>query len=103
MSTDGTFVEVNPAWTAITGYPEEELLGRSFVEITHPDDVEADLDHVRRVLQGERDSYRMQKRYLHRSGQVLWVDLWVAVVSDEHDRPRHFVAQILEIEEPAAL
>lgn len=99
VSTDGTFLEVNPAWSAITGYPAEELIGRGFADITHPDDLEEDLHNVSLLLSGERSSYRMQKRYFHRTGQMIWVDLWVALVNGDDGNSSHFVSQILDITE----
>ncbi len=69
----------------------------SFQDITHPDDLEADLGQARAVLAGEIRSYRMEKRYLHKDGRVVWVMLSVSLVRDAAGRPLHFVAQIEDI------
>lgn len=97
VAPDGVFLDVNPSWSAITGYPSADLIGRTFAEITHPDDRTADQLLVDEVLRGERDTYRIEKRYHHRSGQQIWVDLRVAAVRDSAHRVVHFVTQILDI------
>lgn len=97
VSTEGRFLEINPAWTAMTGYPPSELIGHTFAEITHPDDLAVDEEYVAELLEGDRLRYRMEKRYFHRSGHTLWVDLRVSLVRGPDGAPVHFVAQILDI------
>ncbi|WCO68453.1 diguanylate cyclase [Iamia majanohamensis] len=97
VDPEGIFVEVNAAWTAITGYPSEELVGRTFATITHPDDLPADEALVAEALAGGRDTYRMEKRYVHRSGRTIWVDLRVAAVRAATGEVEHFVSQVLDI------
>ena len=65
VSPDEPFTRVPTARSAASGYPEEELLGTTFQAPTHPDDLETDLEHVRRMLSGEDESYAMEKRYQH--------------------------------------
>jgi diguanylate cyclase (GGDEF)-like protein/PAS domain S-box-containing protein len=83
VSTGGRFQRVNRALCRLTGYPEHELLGRTFTEITHPDDVEADLDALRDLIDGERYGYRAEKRYVHAEGHPVWVSLNISPVYDE--------------------
>jgi diguanylate cyclase (GGDEF)-like protein/PAS domain S-box-containing protein len=83
VSTGGRFQRVNRALCELTGYPEHELLGRTFSEITHPDHVEADLDALRDMLDGERYGYRTEKRYIHAEGHSVWVSVNVSPVYDE--------------------
>lgn len=97
VAPDGVFLEVNPSWSTITGYPPDDLVGRTFAEITHPDDLEADQQLVDEALRGERDTYRIEKRYHHRDGREIWVDLRVAAVRDDSHQVAHFVSQILDI------
>lgn len=92
----GRFLEINRAWTAITGYEPADLIGRSFADITHPDDLDPDLARVRDLLDRKLPAYRMPKRYLHRDGHEVPVDLWCTIVRDESGDPLHFVAQILD-------
>src|SRR5215213_2880216 len=99
VGTDGRFLRVNRSLCEILGYPERELLGKTFQEITHPDDLEVDLGHLKRVLAGEIRTYQMEKRYLHKDGHVVWALLSVSVVHDEEDEPLYFVSQIQDVSE----
>jgi diguanylate cyclase (GGDEF)-like protein/PAS domain S-box-containing protein len=99
VGTDGRFLRVNRSLCEILGYPERELLGKTFQEITYPDDLEVDLGHLKRVLAGEIRTYQMEKRYLHKDGHVVWALLSVSVVHDEEDEPLYFVSQIQDVSE----
>jgi DNA-binding CsgD family transcriptional regulator len=69
----------------------------SFQQITHPDDLEADLTLSRRLLAGEFPSYQMEKRYLHKNGHTVWIHLSTSLVRDVDGAPAYSVAQILDI------
>lgn len=97
VSTEGRFTQVNAALCAMLGYSEAELLATDFQTITHPDDLAADEAHVRELLEGVRAAYQMEKRYLHKTGRTLWVQLSVSLVRTKDDIPVHFVAQIQDI------
>ena len=99
VATNGRWLQVNRALCRIVGYSEEELLEKTFQDITHPDDLEADLGHVRRMLAGEIETYQLEKRYLHKEGSVVWGLLSVSLVRDEGGEPLYFVAQIQDITE----
>ena len=91
VSLDGRWLEANPALCQIVGYSEKELLTKTFQEITHPDDLETDLAYVRQILAGEILAYKMEKRYFHKSGHVVWVLLSVSLVRDIQNQPLYFV------------
>ena len=99
VTTDGRFITVNHALCELLGYSEDELLTRDFQSITHPDDVALDLVLVQRCLSGETDRYRLEKRYFHKSGRVVWVLLSVALVRHGNGQPNYFVYQIQETTE----
>ncbi|NEX20238.1 PAS domain S-box protein [Thiorhodococcus mannitoliphagus] len=99
VAPDGRFLEVNPALCQIVGYSRDDLLACDFQSITHPDDLDADLDYFHQLIAGEIESYQMDKRYVHRDGHLVWVQLNVAVVRDEGKAPRYFIAQIQDITE----
>ncbi|MGO9125169.1 MAG: PAS domain S-box protein [Terriglobales bacterium] len=99
VAPDGRFIRVNHALSDLLGYSPEELTRNSFQEITHPEDLEPDLDNVRRVLAGEISSYQMEKRYFHKSGRVVWVILGVSLVRDKEGQPVNFISQIQDITE----
>jgi formate hydrogenlyase transcriptional activator len=92
VATDGRCLRANDKLCAIVGYPREELLQLSFQDITHPDDLATDLDHVRRVLSGEIPTYSMEKRYLRKDGSLVWANLTVSLVRTADGQPRHFIS-----------
>ena len=99
---DGRWLQVNDAMCSMLGYSEPELLALSFQDITHPDDLAADMVLVQQVLVGERPSYHMEKRYLHREGHLVHALLSVSLVRDEHGEPLYFVSQVQDISERKA-
>ena len=97
VSPEGRWLKVNPLVCELTGYNEQELLAMNFQEITHPDDLEADLEQVRALLSNEIRSYGMEKRYVRKDGSVVWVQLSVSLIRDESGAPVHFVSQIQDV------
>ncbi len=97
VSPDGRCLQVNRSLCEILGYPEAELLKLSFQDITHPDDLDADLEFVRRVLAGEIRTYQMDKRYFHKAGHVVWARLSVSLVRDGQGDPLYFVSQVEDV------
>ncbi len=99
MAGDGRWLKVNPALCDLVGYSEAELLTRTFQDITHPEDIEVDLEYVRQMIAGEIRSYRIEKRYIHGLGHLVTVLLSVSLVRDSEGQPRYFISQIQDITE----
>jgi PAS domain S-box-containing protein len=99
VSPDGRWLKVNRAVCELVGYSEAELLAHSFQDITHPEDLEADLANVRRLIAGEIRTYQMEKRYVHQRGHFVTAMLHVSLVRDVQDQPSYFVAHIQDITE----
>lgn len=99
VGLDGRWRRVNAALLRLFGYDEPRLLATTFQDITHPDDLHADLRHVERLLAGETTSYQMEKRYFHNAGHVVWIHLTVSLVRDAAGAPVHFVSQLEDITE----
>jgi diguanylate cyclase (GGDEF)-like protein/PAS domain S-box-containing protein len=97
VGVDGRFLHLNQKLAAILGYTAAELQDMTFQEITHPDDLDADLVQVDELLSGELDTYEMEKRYFTKSGHLIWVLLAVAMVREDDGTPRHFISQIQDI------
>jgi two-component system, sensor histidine kinase and response regulator len=97
VGVNGRFLEVNRALCEILGHPADELLELTFQEITHPDDLDADLELVRQVLAGAIPTYHMEKRYFHKRGHIIWVKLSVSLIRDETGTPLHFVSHVEDI------
>lgn len=83
----------------MVGYTEAELLGLRFHDITHPQDLEPNLSFVQQMQAGEITHYQMEKRYIHKAGQVIWIQLAVSLVRDAQGMPFYFVSQIADITE----
>ncbi|MDP3747187.1 MAG: PAS domain S-box protein [Phenylobacterium sp.] len=97
VGLDGSFLKINSAFCGIVGYSEPVMLGLDFQTITHPDDLEADLGLLGRLLAGEIPDYRMDKRYIHADGSLVWVRLSVSLVLETDGRPKYFVAQVEDL------
>lgn len=97
LALDGTWRLINDRLCSIVGYSREELLSRTFQDITHPDDLDEDLWYVQQLLEGAMNSYVLKKRYLHRDGSTVWINLTCSVVRDAAGKPRHFVSVIEDI------
>lgn len=97
VSLTGEWIRVNSSVCEIVGYTEDELLLLTFQDITHPDDLESDLDKVNQLLEGKIQSYYMEKRYFHKLGHVVWVLLSVSLVRDRDGKALYFVSQIQNI------
>ncbi|MEG3641015.1 PAS domain S-box protein [Magnetococcus sp. PR-3] len=95
---DRTFIDTNQAFCQMLGYGRSELCSMTFPQITHPDDLEADLHNVQKLLSGESHAFEMEKRYMHRNGHPVWGLLSASVVRNEHGEPDYFIAQILNID-----
>lgn len=96
---DGRWVRFNDAVCAITGYSREELVTKTFLDITHPDDVDADRAQARQVLAGEIPAYSMEKRYLRKDSSIAWVCLTVSLMRDAAGAPQNFISIIEDIDE----
>jgi PAS domain S-box-containing protein len=99
VGVDGRWLRVNQRLAEIVGYEPEELLQATFQEITHPDDLERDLAHMRRLLADELRTYTVEKRYLRRDGSIVWVNLTVSLVRDASGEPIYFIAAVEDISE----
>ncbi len=93
------FIRVNPAFTSMLGYSAEDMRTMTFPGITHPDNVQRDVEEVRRLLRGELSVYRAEKRYITKSGKELWGLVHVSVVRNAAGEFRHLLAIISSIAE----
>jgi diguanylate cyclase (GGDEF)-like protein/PAS domain S-box-containing protein len=98
---DGRYQRVNRSFAEMVGRDRYELIGVAVREITHPDDVDADIEAMARMASGEQDSYRSEKRYVRPDGSGVWTQLAVKLVSDDAG-PSHFLSQMIDISERKA-
>ena len=99
VALDGTWLDANKKLSDIVGYSREELLSKSFQDITHPDDMAEDLEQVRRMIAGDINTYAMDKRYIHKSGTIIWAGLTVSLHRFENGQPHYFISVVRDISE----
>ncbi len=91
------WIEVNGRLCEILGYTAEELKERTWMDLTHPDDVAADAELLKRVLAGEMDNYTMEKRYVRKNGDIVWGSLAVGCVRNNDGSVNHIVGMLNDI------
>ena len=92
-------IRVNSAFCQMLGYSEAEMLARTVHDLTHPDDIEWDLLQRKRALDGEIETYQREKRYIHKSGHIVWGSLTCSLVRDPDRKPLHFIVQVQDTTE----
>lgn len=97
VAPDGSWLHVNQKLCDIVGYTHAELLTRTFQDITHADDLDTDLAYVGKMLAGEISTYSMEKRYFHKNGSIIWINLTVALVRTDTGVPQYFISVIEDI------
>jgi len=97
VDLDGRWLLVNQRLCDILGYTQAELKTRTFQDVTHPDDLTADLALVRQTLNGKRQSYAMEKRYIRQDGTPIWVYLTVSLVRETNHTPQYFISVVEDI------
>ena len=103
ISLDGHWLFVNQKVCHLLGYTQEELKALTFGDVTHPDDLNSDLEYVRQLLAGEIPSYSIQKRYIRQDGSLIWVQLTAMLVREESGKPKYFISVIQDISSRIAL
>ncbi len=99
VSLEGRWLHVNPSFCNSLGYSEEELLTKTFQDITHPEDIENNLEHQKRLIDDQISYYQIEKRYIHRDGYIVWATLHVSIARDPRGYPLYFIGQMEDITE----
>lgn len=97
VAPDGRWLWVNQKLCDIVGYTREELMGKTFQDITHPEDLATDLKYAHQMLRKEIPTYSMEKRYIHKNGSHVWINLTVSLVHRPSGDPAYFIAFIEDI------
>jgi PAS domain S-box-containing protein len=95
----GHFLRLNEKFCAIVGYPRDELLQRTFQDITYADDLAASIEPFAVLMRGESPDFALEKRYLRKDGSLVWVELFVSLQRDAVGRPDYAIAVIQDISE----
>jgi PAS domain S-box-containing protein len=99
VTPNGQFIQVNRAFCDFLGYSEAELVGQTVLSVTHPEDREASSTAIRQAAESVARIQRLEKRYLHKSGQVVWGEVSSALICDAEGKPSYFITQVLNITE----
>jgi PAS domain S-box-containing protein len=97
VALDGRLMRVNQTFCRMVGYTEAELQQLSFQQITHPDDVAPDVALIGQTLAGQRSSYALEKRYLHKDGRTVWAQLTVALLRKADGSPDYFISVVQDL------
>jgi PAS domain S-box-containing protein len=97
VAPDGRFMRINQKFCEIVGFTKEEMLARTFQEITHPEDLDLDLNYVQQLLDKEIETYSMEKRYFRKDKIIIWVNLTVSLVREDSGEPSYFISVVEDI------
>ena len=95
----GRYRQVNPALCKILGYTEEELLSRNCLELTHPDDRQANQEELISLVNGQTASYQAEKRYLRADGRVVWAAVNASVIRGENESDVYAIMSVEDVSE----
>ncbi|MBF0181053.1 MAG: PAS domain S-box protein [Magnetococcales bacterium] len=98
VAIDGYWLKVNPTLCELTGYKPWEMLGRTYQEITHPDDLERIEGAARALLAGEPGRRQLEKRFIHQDGRDIWILLSLSLIRNPKGTPCYFIFQIIDID-----
>jgi PAS domain S-box-containing protein len=94
---DDTFLQCNNKFCEMVGYARQDLIGKTWQSISHPDEIAFTQDLRQRHLRGETDKYSLEKRYIHKSGQMIWVNVTVSLLCDDTAKPLYYIAFVEDI------
>jgi len=97
LNTEGQWIDANNVLCAMTGYSKEELQRISFRDITHPDDLDLDASHLKKLISGKIMSYSLEKRFISRFNKIVQALLTVSLVRDAEGKPTFYIAQVVDI------
>ncbi|GLB49083.1 PAS domain-containing sensor histidine kinase [Neptunitalea lumnitzerae] len=102
VGLEGDWLRVNKSLCEMLGYEKDELYKIKFQDITHPADLDIDLQNVYDLIDGKAETYQLEKRYFHKNGDIIFALLSVSIIKDNNGNPLHFVSQITNLSEQKA-
>ncbi|WP_149304268.1 PAS domain S-box protein [Pareuzebyella sediminis] len=97
VGLQGQWIEVNQSLCKSLGYTKSELMQTTFQDLTHPEDLDKDLALLAKVIEGQQESYQIEKRYLHKNGDIVYAILTVTAVNNIEGELSHFISQVMDI------
>lgn len=99
VGSDNKLLKVNKAFGDMLGYTREELTKLTFVDITHPEDIKKDVQFAEKLFKGEIPRYKLEKRYIKKNKEIVWVDLTATVVRDQNGKSLYGIGMVVDITE----
>ncbi len=99
VAPDGRWLKVNQKLCTIVGYTLDDMLRKTFQDITHPDDLDLELDNMRQLLAGKISTFSMEKRYRRKDGAFVWINLTVSLVLRIDGAPDYFISMVEDIQQ----
>ncbi|MBN3960283.1 PAS domain S-box protein [Nostoc sp. NMS8] len=96
---DGRFLKVNQKLCEIIGYNQAEILNKSFTDITHPEDIQAHQNKLQQLIAGNVETFSIEKRYLHKNGDAIWINITVSLIRDPIGKPIYVIGIVKDIRE----
>ncbi|WP_300566477.1 PAS domain S-box protein [Flavobacterium sp.] len=96
-SLNGNFIDANDKFAELIGYSQEELKSMNFMMVTHPEDLQPDLDNMERLRRGEIDQFSMEKRYYDKTGKIIWVNITVSPLWEKNELPTNHITIVEDI------
>jgi len=96
-SKTGQLLQVNKKYCDILGYTKEELSAAKFMELTHPDDLQSDLENMQKLKAGKIQTFSMEKRFIHKDSSIIWVNLSVSPMQATENQVLYHIAVIEDI------
>ncbi len=97
LDLNGYYVIVNQAFSRMLGYTPQELTQKTYRDITHPDDLPKNKQWFQEILEGKKDHYKLQKRYIHHDGSIIWAEVLARLIRDDKGQPLYFDTHITDI------
>ena len=94
---DYTPLQINDAFSRMLGYSKEELYLMKFTEYTHPDDIDEEIEQFNRITSGKIDSFEMEKKYIHKNGEILCANLFISAVKDQFGKLLRFLVIVEDV------
>lgn len=99
VGLDYRFIRVNKTLCNMLGYTDHELIGRTFADITYPEDIKEDVRLAEQLFRGDIPSYQLEKRYEKKNGDLLWIHLTASVMRDQDGKVLYGLGMIEDITE----
>lgn len=96
---DGKLLQINQAFADLLGYTIAEMQQLNFAEVTHPEDIARSQEIIRCLLADEQSNYRVEKRYIHKNGKIIWAEVNTTLLRNKDGSPLYFITSIADINE----